>query len=61
MNVCDVYSLAVIHIGGCGVFLVVATHHSQATPSSPSSSSCSLGHCHYGVFVATTNGCPPSP
>ncbi len=40
----------VTHIGGCGVLLIVAPHHCQATPS-PSSSSYSFGHYHYEFFL----------
>ncbi len=60
INVYDVFFLVVTHIGVSGVLLGVATHHCQATPS-PSSSSYSLGHCHYDPFIATANNCPPSP
>jgi hypothetical protein len=60
INVQDVFFLVATHIGGCGVLLVVATHHCQATPS-PSSSSCSLDHCHYDLFVARANSCQPLP
>jgi hypothetical protein len=33
INVRDVFLLVVTHIGGCGVLLVIATHHCWATPS----------------------------
>jgi hypothetical protein len=50
INVHSFYFLIVIHVGGCGVLLVVATHHCQATPS-PFSSSYSLGHYHYEILL----------